>query len=71
MKSDNMFIIVMVIGIIVILGTGAVRAATVETSEFCVQNTRNPFCSDEGLGFEKPFTVESAHITLIETCDNT
>lgn len=70
MKTDNIFLLIMIIGVVVILSTGFVRAATTSTTEFCTQNTRNPLCTNNGLAFEKPFTVESAHVTLVENCNN-
>ncbi len=71
MKGDTIFLIIMIIGVLVILSTGIVRATVMQTTTFCTENTGNPFCSAEGLSYEQAFSMENAHITLIETCDNT
>ena len=65
-----MFLLIMVIGVLFILGTGFVRAATAPNTEFCIAHENNPLCAEDGLTFERPFEVESAHITWEKGCDS-
>lgn len=69
MKGDNTFLIAIVLGVLIILGTGVVRAATAPNTEFCIQHENNLLCAEEGLTWEKPFAVESAHITWEKICE--